>query len=359
MKFAKEIFIGKRRIALDEPAYFIADIAANHDGDLERAKNLIYLAKEAGADCAKFQHFLAEKIVSDYGFKHLGGEQSHQKNWKKSVFNVYKEYECRREWNDELIKTCNEVGIEFMTTPYDYAAVDEIESFVDAIKIGSGDITWIEFLEYVAKIGKPVLLACGASDMEDTERAVVAVEKYNSQVILMQCNTNYTAELENFKYINLNALNTFKEKFPGILLGLSDHTKGYSTVLGAVALGARVIEKHFTDDNSRIGPDHHFAMNPKTWKDMVGATRELEAAMGDGIKRIEYNERDTVVIQRRAIRLKFNKAKGDIICEDDIEYLRPAPVDSYSPYEKEFVLSKKLLINKNAGDYIKKGDLCD
>ncbi len=357
MKFDNEIFIGKRRIANDEPTYFIADIAANHDGDLERAKNLIYLAKEAGADCVKFQHFLAEKIVSDYGFTHLNTGLSHQASWKKSVYEVYKDAECRRNWTEELVKTAKDADIEFMTTPYDFDILESIDKYVNAYKIGSGDITWFDFIEKIAKYNKPVLLACGASTSDEVDNALDVITRHNSKVILMQCNTNYTASFENFKYINLSVLNTFKQKYPDLILGLSDHTLNSTTVVGAVALGARVIEKHFTDDNNRIGPDHKFAMNPTTWAWMVERTRELEMALGDGIKRVEENEKDTVVVQRRCIRLKYNMKKNDLIKKSDLEILRPAPADAIFPYDEEKVLGRKLIIDKNAGDYIKFEDI--
>lgn len=357
MSWDKEIFINGRKIAADEPTYFIADIAANHDGDLDRAKDLIYLAKEAGADCVKFQHFLAEKIVSDFGFKNLTTHQSHQSTWKKSVFEIYKDYECKRDWTLELVETAKKADIEFMTTPYDLDILKEIDEYVNAYKIGSGDITWHEFLSEVAVLNKPVLLACGASDLKDVKSAVSVITKNNPQVILMQCNTNYTASLENFKYINLNVLKTFAKEFPEMILGLSDHTLGCSTVLGAVALGARVVEKHFTDDNLRIGPDHKFAMNPKTWSEMVERTRELELALGDGIKRVEDNEQDTVIVQRRCIRLKTDLKKGAVISEKDIESLRPAPKNAYLPYEKEQILGKKIKTDKLAGDAIYIGEV--
>ena len=357
--FNKNIQIGKNMIGLEHPTYFIADIAANHDGSIERAKDLIYLAKESGANCAKFQHFLASKIVSDYGFKHLQGSQSHQNSWKKSVYEIYDEYHCKREWNQELIKTCQEVDIEFMTTPYDYDAVNEIDDYVNAYKIGSGDITWTDFIVDIAKLNKPVLLATGASTLEDVQRAVTKIEKINSNIVLMQCNTNYTADLENMKHVNLNVLKTYQKLYPDIILGLSDHTFGHSAVLGAVALGARVIEKHFTDDNNRVGPDHKFAMNPKTWKEMVERTRELENALGDGIKRIEDNESDTVIVQRRSIRLTSGKKAGEMITQNDIEFLRPAPPNSYFPYEANLVINKILKCDKEKGDCLNKGDLDD
>lgn len=354
-----EIFINKKKIAIDAPTYFIADIAANHDGDLQRSKDLIWLAKEAGADCAKFQHFLAEKIVSDYGFKHLTTHQSHQSNWKKSVFEIYKDYECKRDWTLELVETAKKAEIEFMTTPYDFDILEEINKHVNSYKIGSGDITWHNFLEEIAKLSKPVLLACGASDMDEVRASVEVITKINKQIVLMQCNTNYTASLENFKYINLNVLKTFAKEFPDMVLGLSDHTLGHSTVLGAVALGARVIEKHFTDDNLRIGPDHKFAMNPKTWAEMVTRTRELELALGDGVKRVEGNEQDTVIVQRRCIRLKSNLKKGDLITLENVESLRPAPADAFLPYQTNEIIGKKIKVDKNAGDAIYKNEIED
>lgn len=357
MAFSKEISVNGRVISYNNPTYFIADIGANHDGDIERAKDLIFLAKEAGADVAKFQHFIAEKIVSDVGFKSMGGQVSHQSGWKKSVFDIYKQYECNREWTEELVKTAKIAGIEFMTSPYDLAAIEELDEHLHAYKIGSGDVTWISFLEYIAKLDKPVFLATGASDMEDVDRAVTTITQHNKDIVLMQCNTNYTGSLENFKYINLNVLKTYADKFPDIILGLSDHSPGHTTVLGAISLGARVIEKHFTDDTSRIGPDHAFAMDPKTWREMVDRSRELEQAFGDGLKRIEDNEKDTVIVQRRCIRLKRDIAQGELITMDDLDMLRPAPQDACPPYMVEDVLGKKILVSKSAGDSLNLGDV--
>ena len=357
MQYDREFEIGTSLISADAPTYFIADIAANHDGDLGRAKDLIYLSKEAGADCAKFQHFLAKDIVSDAGFRSLGGQQSHQSNWEKSVFDVYEQYHCPRDWTDELVKTCSDADIAFMTTPYDFAAVDTFAPLVPAFKIGSGDITWTEEISYIAKKGKPVLLACGAADMNDVERAVETILTETRQIVLMQCNTNYTGHLENFGFVNLNVLRRFSETWPGMLLGLSDHTPGHATVLGSVALGARVIEKHFTDDNMRTGPDHSFAMNPVTWREMVDRTRELEAAMGDGVKRIEGNETGTVIIQRRSIRTREDVPSGTVLTRDMLEVLRPCPEDGLPPYLMEDVIGRKLNRNLNAGEHLRWTDL--
>ena len=142
MNYNSEFDIGSKSIGIRHSTYFIADIAANHDGDLNRAKDLIYLAKESGSHCAKFQHFKAEKIVSDYGFSSMSREDmSHQAGWHKSVAEIYDDYHTRREWNDELVKTCKDADIEFMTTPYDFEAIEDLVEHVNAIKIGSGDIS--------------------------------------------------------------------------------------------------------------------------------------------------------------------------------------------------------------------------
>ncbi|HSN94746.1 MAG TPA: N-acetylneuraminate synthase family protein, partial [Anaerolineaceae bacterium] len=273
-----EIQIGRHTIGLKHPTYFVADIAANHDGSLERAVQLIKLAAEAGADAAKFQNFRGPKIVSDYGFTHMNSQVSHQAKWKKSVVEVYNAASIPFEWTQHLGEACDEVGIEFFSAPYDFEATDMLESFVPAYKIGSGDITWIEACQRMASKGKPVLLATGAATIGDVQRAVEAILAINPELVLMQCNTNYTADPGNFDHIHLNVLKTYHDMWPNLILGLSDHTHGHATVLGAVTLGARVVEKHFTDDNHREGPDHAFAMNPQSWADMVQNTRQLERA---------------------------------------------------------------------------------
>ena len=344
------IQINQRSLALDQPAYFIADIAANHDGSLARAKELIWSAKEAGADCAKFQHFKADKIVSDRGFRALGDQQSHQAGWKKPVFDVYRQYELNREWNVELVATARAAQIDFMTTPYDDEAVDSVNALVPAWKIGSGDISFISFIEKVARTGKPILLATGASTQADVDRAVKAVLAVNRQLVLMQCNTNYTGSLENFVHINLNVLKTYALRYPGVLLGLSDHSPGHTTVLGAIALGARAIEKHFTDDNQREGPDHGFAMNPRSWREMVQRSRELEAALGDGFKRVEANEVQTAVLQQRCLRATRDLPAGHVLVASDLEALRPAPEGAAKPYELPQLLGRRLVSALQAGD---------
>jgi sialic acid synthase SpsE len=346
-----------KKIGEHYPTYFIADIAANHDGDLQRAKDLIYLAAEAGADAAKFQHFQAETIVSDHGFKSLKTQQSHQAKWKSSVFNVYKAASVNLDWTETLKETCEKAGITFFTTPYALDLVDYLDAHVPAFKIGSGDITWLEMIERVASKQKPYFLATGAASADEVQRAVSAALAINPQFALMQCNTNYTASLGNFKYIQLNVLKTYRAMYPDLVLGLSDHTPGHATVLGAVALGARLIEKHFTDDINRVGPDHAFSMDPCTWREMVDRTRELENALGTGVKKVEDNERETVVVQRRSIRLARDMIEGEVIQKIDLEFLRPCPLDGLPPYRMIEVLGKKLRHAKTGGEHLRISDI--
>lgn len=351
-----EIKLGNQRVGLSHKPYFIADIAANHDGELSRAKDLVWIAKDAGADCAKFQHFLADKIVNDVEFKKIESVKTHQSEWKKSVSEIYDHYHFRREWTQEIYEECQKAKIEFSTSPYDYDAVDEVIEYVNFLKIGSGDISWIDFLSFLKSKNKPLILASGASLIEDVERAVEVLD--SNQLVLMQCNTNYTIDSDKHHYVNLNVLQLYKEKFPSVVLGLSDHTLGHGSVLGSIALGARVIEKHFTDDNNREGPDHKFALNPTTWKEMVELSNEVFETLGDGKKRIEKNEENAFIVQRRSIVCNKDLKNGHIISEDDLDYLRPCPPNSFHPYQKHLVIGKKLINNKNQNESLMQDDIC-
>ena len=353
----RAIRIGKHTVGLDHPVYFVADIAASHDGDLGRARELIHLAAENGANAAKFQNFRAETIVSDHGFKQLGGQLHHQAKWKKSVFEVYSDASLPLEWSQTLLETCKEAGIDYFTSPYDLELIDHLQELVCAWKLGSGDITWYAEIEKLAASGKPFLLATGASTMEEVETAVRLARKHTSELVLMQCNTNYTASLENFRHIALNVLKTYAQRWPDLVLGLSDHTPGHATVLGGVALGARVIEKHFTDDTTREGPDHPFSMDPKAWKEMVERTRELELALGPSNKFVMENEKETVVIQRRCLRARESLKKGELLRAEQLIPLRPCPSDAFPPYRLPDLIGARLTRDVEAGDYLRSQDL--
>ena len=352
-----QVKIGNHVVGEDNPTYFIADISANHDGDLERAKLLIRLAKEAGADAAKFQNFRAAKIVSNYGFTAMKGQISHQATWKKSVFQVYADASIPFDWTPALKEECDKVGIDYFSSPYDFEAVDYLDPFVPAHKIGSGDVDWLEMLEYIARKGKPVIVSSGAADIGEVQQAVHTLLAFNQQIVLLQCNTNYTASPVNFEHINLRVLTTYSTMFPQVVLGLSDHTHGHAAVLGAVALGARVIEKHFTDDTSRVGPDHPFSMTPQTWRDMVDRTRELENALGSADKFITTNEKDTSIVQRRCVRAARDIKAGELITREMLDVLRPATISAIKPAEVAHVVGTRALKELPFGKEIRWTDL--
>jgi sialic acid synthase SpsE len=352
-----DIHIGKHAIGLNHPTYFIADIAANHDGDLERAKMLIRLAKDSGADAAKFQNFRAPKIVSDYGFRQLGSQLSHQASWKKSVYQIYQEASIPFEWTGVLKEECNQAGIDYFSAPYDFEAIDMLDPYVEVYKAGSGEIDWLEALERMAGKGKPLFIATGAATIGEVQRAVHAVLKINPQLVLMQCNTNYTASPANYDHLHINVLKTYATMFPEVILGLSDHTHALAPVLGAVTLGARVIERHFTDQNDREGPDHKFAMNPQNWTRMVEETRLLERALGSPDKFVAANELDTAVVQRRCLRAARDVKKGESISRAMIDVLRPATPGGIKPSDIEQVIGTTALVDLPAGKELRWTDL--
>jgi N-acetylneuraminate synthase len=349
--------IGRHQVGDGYPTYFVADIAANHDGDLQRAVDLVVMAAEAGADAAKFQNFRAETIVSDVGFRALGGKLSHQASWEGSVTDVYAAAALPMEWTSTLRDTCDAVGIDYFTAPYDLDLIEALSPYVCAWKVGSGDITWHEAIATMAKDGKPLLLATGASSMDDVRAAMAVAQRHARSIVLMQCNTNYSADLDNFRHIELNVLKTFASEFPDVVLGLSDHTPGHATVLGAVTLGARVVEKHFTDDTTRPGPDHPFSLDAATWRDMVDRTRELELALGGTEKRVMDNEQQTAIVQRRAIRAARTIAAGETIGDADVIVLRPCPADALAPYRMSEVVGRVATQEIAAGDCVRLGDL--
>ena len=344
--------INRKKIGLNYPTYFIADIAANHDGNFQKAIDLINLAKENGADAAKFQHFNADTIVSKQTFESMNSKISHQKSWKKSVYEVYKDASLKLEWTEKLKKACDKINLDFFTAPYSIDLINFVNKYICAYKIGSGDISFIEAVRLMAKKKKPIILATGASSQLDVNRAVKEIKKYNKKICIMQCNTNYTADKNNLKYINLNVLKTYKKKYPFAVMGLSDHTHGCSSVLGAVTLGARMVEKHFTISNKYKGPDHKFSMNPFTWKDMVERTRELEMTLGTEKKKIEYNEKKSFIVQRRSVHTLKNIPRDQRIKKNDLICLRPYLKNSIHPYEIGKIIGKKVKKNFKKGEII-------
>ncbi|MDE1817921.1 MAG: N-acetylneuraminate synthase family protein [Thaumarchaeota archaeon] len=329
----KPVKIGNKTLGKNHKCYIVAEIGSNFDGSLLQAKKLIRLAKNCGADAAKFQSFKTENLLSRKGFEK---RQGYQTRWKKSVWDVYKSAELPREWHKELNQYARKIGIHFFTSAWDFEAVDLLENInAPAIKIGSGDLTYHKLLEYAASTKKPILLATGISTMKEIEEAVKVIRSVgNNQIILLHSVVQYPSPIE---FANLKVLETLREKFK-LNVGYSDHSLGSLVALASVVLGACIIEKHFTIDPTLSGPDHPHAMDPKSFKEMVQSIRLLEKAIGDGIKKIEPIEQETRIIMRRGIWTTRKISKGEKFTKGNVMALRPAIGISASEYD--FVIGK-------------------
>ena len=342
--FPKQIKIGNKLIGTGHPTYIIAEIGANFDKNIDKAKRLIDAAKVAGADCAKFQTFSTPKIVSEGGFSRMKLEGVHG-SWGRTISEVFKDAEFPREWHQEISDYCSKVGIDFSTSPYDFEAVDLCMKLdVPFIKLGSGDITWLEMLEYIARKGKPMMLATGDATLSEIDEAVRTIEATgNRDLILMQCITNYPSKIDS---ANVNVLKTYQSAFD-ILTGYSDHSPGPVVALASVVLGGCVIEKHFTLNKADSGPDHPHSMNPTEFKLMVDYVRENERAMGSTRKEVVEEEGETVFVQRRCLYAKNNLKEGQVITELDIDVLRPAL--GIAPKFKNIIIGKTCKKDIEAG----------
>ncbi len=351
-KFNKKIHIGNRIIGKEFPTYFIAEIGGNFDGSIKKAKKLIDAAKEAGADCAKFQTFTAETIVSEGGFSKMTLHGVHG-TWGRTVTEVFKDVEFPISWHREIADYCKKVGIDFSTSPYFKEAVDLCSDMkLPFIKIGSGEITWLEMLDYIARKNIPIMLATGDATMSEIDEAVRTIENAgNKDLVLMQCITNYPSKIES---ANVNVLETYQNAFDCIT-GYSDHSPGHVVALASVVLGARVIEKHFTLNKKDKGPDHPHSMEPNEFRFMVDSIREVEKAIGSTRKEVVEEESETVFVQRRCLYAKNDLKKGQVLSADDIDVLRPAL--GIPPKFKNLVIGKKVNKNIKANDPIYWEDL--
>ena len=351
-QFHKEIKIGSSCVGYNHPAYLIADIGANFDGNLDKAKKLALAAKESGANMVKIQSFLSYKIVSGYGFSTMKLKGIHG-SWTKPIDQIFKEAEFPRAWHKEMFDYCQKINIDFSSSPYDFEAVDLLDELgVNVFKIGSGDITWLEMLEYIDKKNKPMILATGASTLAEVDEAVKTISATgNNQLILLQCITNYPSKIES---ANINVLKTYQTNYD-IITGYSDHSHGDIVVLGAIALGAKVIEKHFTLNNKDAGPDHPHSMEPEKFKEMEKRIRLLEKAMGTTEKKVVAEESETVVVQRRSLYLKNPLSAGSQIKKEDLIELRPAL--GILPKFKPEIIGKTVKKGMRAGQPLKWEDL--
>ena len=275
----------------------IAEAGVNHNGNIEIAKKMIDVAKEAGADYVKFQTFIPEKLVSKYAEK--AEYQKKNTDSGESQLQMLKKLALTYMDFTDLKKYCEQVGIGFISTPFDLDSINFLNTLdMDFWKIPSGEITNLPYLEAIAKTGRKIIMSTGMSDMKEINEAVAVLEKFGSRdIVLLHCNTQYPTPYED---VNLNAMITIKNA-TGKMVGYSDHTQGIEIPIAAVAMGAHVIEKHFTLDKCMDGPDHKASLNPIELKEMVSAIRHIEKALGNGEKTITFSESVNRDVVRKSI----------------------------------------------------------
>lgn len=325
----------------------IAEAGVNHNGDINKALELIDVAAEAGADFVKFQTFKAEKIVNPTAQK-AAYQKNNMKGDEDNQFGMLKKLEMGEDWYPVLIERCHQKGINFLSTGFDTESVDFLNALeIPFYKIPSGEITNKPYLQHIARKGKDIILSTGMANLDEVIAAIEVITHEGiemDRITVLHCNTEYPTPMED---VNLLAMNHMANEL-GVKVGYSDHTLGIEVPVAAVALGACVIEKHFTLDRNLPGPDHAASLEPSELKAMVKAIRNIEKAIsGSGIKEPSQSEQKNIAIARKSLHLKRDVKKGYILSEDDFIALRPG--DGISPMEIENVLGKELLSDLSVG----------
>ncbi len=327
----------------------IAEAGVNHNGSMQIAKQLIDAAVEAGVDIIKFQTFKTEKLVSktakkaEYQKKNIG-------DGNDSQYEMLKKLELSEENHKELIAYCQEKGIRFWSTAFDFESMDYLHSLrLGLWKIPSGEITNYPFIRKIASYGEDVIMSTGMCEEQDIQNAIDVLTKYGikkEQITLLHCNTQYPTP---YSDVNLNAMNSIKTTF-GTKVGYSDHTQGIEIPIAAVALGATVIEKHFTLDRNLPGPDHKASLEPSELKAMVASIRHIEQALGDGIKKVSDSEKGNISVARKSIVAACPIRKGELLTEDNLTVKRPGT--GLSPMLWEHVIGTKAIKDYEEEDLI-------
>lgn len=320
----------------------IAEAGVNHNGSIEIAKKLIDAAVEAGVDFVKFQTFKADKLVSSNA-KKADYQIENTNDIAESQLQMLQKLELTEADHNELISYSKEKGISFFSTAFDLESLRYLSKIgLNLVKIPSGEITNLPYLRLAAQLFNQVILSTGMAKMEEVKMAIkvftdAGITKQN--ITILHCNTEYPTPM---KDVNLLAMLTIKRELD-VAIGYSDHTLGIEVPIAAVALGATVIEKHFTLDRAMVGPDHSASLEPVELKSMVTAIRNIEAAVsGNGLKEPSESEMKNIAIARKSIHLSVDKAQGESIAEQDLEMLRPG--DGISPMEMDNIIGK--LVNK-------------
>jgi len=316
--------------------FIIAEAGVNHNGDLALARRLVEVAATAGADALKFQTFRADALVRIDAPK--AGYQVETTGDGESQYEMLRKLELGEEAHMELACLCREAGIEFLSTPFDETAVDLLARIgVVRYKIASGEITNLLLLRHIAAKGRPVILSTGMSRLEEIGAALAALRAAGAvDVTLLHCVSDYPTRAED---VNLRVMDALRERF-GVPVGFSDHTRGITVAIAAAARGAVAIEKHFTLDRSLPGPDHRASLEPEELKKMIASIREVERALGDGVKRLTMTEIDTQKVARKSLVAREGLPAGTVLLLDHLAAKRPA--SGLSPMELDALLGRRL-----------------
>jgi len=332
----RRIIINNHTISDESSAYIIAEIGHNHQGDLQKAKEMFNVAKACGADAVKLQKRCNRKLFT----KELFNKPYDNPNSFGKTYGEHREYlEFGKKEYEELKQYAKEIEIDFIPTAFDFESADFLaELDMPAFKFASGDLNNIPLLKYVAKIGKPMIISTGGATLEDVKRAHDAIIPINENLGILQCTAAYPAEHD---ILNLNVISTYRKAFPKNVIGLSDHENGIAMAIAAFVLGARIFEKHFTLNHAWKGTDHAFSLEPIGFRKMVRDLRRLPKALGNGIKSVYEIEKEPIKNMGKSIVASRNLKKGIKISSKDLAFKSPG--GGLPPYEFEKIIGKKLM----------------
>jgi len=336
------IKIDNIEISKDSKPYIIAELSGNHNGSIDRALNLMELAAEAGADAIKLQTYTADTLTIDCD------EDDFLINdglWKgKKLYDLYNEAHTPWEWHKELFDKGKELGITVFSTPFDESAVDFLEDLeMPAYKVASFEILDLPLIEYIASKKKPIIMSTGMANLPEIRDAVEVIEKYHKEIIILHCVSGYPTP---YDQANLKTIMSLQTEFPEYLIGLSDHTLGTSVPVTSIALGARVIEKHFTDDRTKKGPDSDFSLEPHELKALVDETKQAWDALGVAGYKTKKVEESSIKFRRSLYFVKDIK-KGEEVTKENLRRIRPGY--GISPKYYNDILGKKVSVDVKRG----------
>ncbi|KYH34823.1 N,N'-diacetyllegionaminic acid synthase [Clostridium tepidiprofundi DSM 19306] len=336
----KEFTILNKNIGGNSPVFIVAEIGANHNGNVELAKKMVKVAADCGVDAVKFQTYTSEELLADKDRIITWGNEEYRKS--EPIGEMFDRLALPRKVHKEVFDYARRLGVIPFSTPFSVEGLHFLESLgVPCVKVAASDVNFLDMLKEISKINKPVMLSLGKCTLSEADRAISTLLNGGcDKIVIMHCVSQYPSPMNE---MNLKVIESLKVLYPECIIGFSDHSVGITATLGAVALGAKVIEKHFTLDRKMLGPDHWFSMDPTDMKDLVTEIRNLEVAMGHPRKRVLECELDEKLKSTRSLVLRKSIKEGERITEDHLKMLRPGW--GIQPYDKEKIIGMR--VNRN------------